>query len=71
MPSFGLDQRVRLAVRGGAVVERTDIERRMRPGRLGEILDDAGNVIVAFDQQHVAGPSDAASASGSLGVNGS
>ena len=27
----------------------------MRPGRLGEIFDDAGDVVVAFDQQHVAG----------------
>ncbi len=27
----------------------------MRPGRLREIFDDAGNVVVAFDQQHVAG----------------
>ena len=26
----------------------------MRPGRLGQIFDDAGDVIVAFDQQHVA-----------------
>jgi hypothetical protein len=27
----------------------------MRPGGLGEIFDDAGNVIVALDQQNVAG----------------
>ena len=27
----------------------------MRPGRLREIFDDAGNVVVALDQQHVAG----------------
>ncbi len=26
----------------------------MRPGRLRQILDDAGNVVVAFDQKHVA-----------------
>ena len=28
----------------------------MRPGGLGQILDDARDVIVAFDQKHVAGP---------------
>ena len=28
----------------------------MRPGGLGEILDDAGDVVVALDQQHVARP---------------
>src|SRR5580704_6875736 len=27
----------------------------MRPRRLREIFDDAGNVVVAFDQEHVAG----------------
>ena len=53
-PEFRLDQRMRLAFRG-AVIERADIERRMRPGRLREILDDAGDLVVAFDQQHVAG----------------
>src|SRR4051794_6034923 len=26
----------------------------MRPGRLREIFDDAGNTVVAFDQEHVA-----------------
>ena len=27
----------------------------MRPSRLGEVFDDAGNVVIALDQQHVAG----------------
>ena len=27
----------------------------MRPGRLGQVFDDAGDVIVALDQEHVAG----------------
>ena len=40
---------------GGAVADRSDIERGMRPCRLGQVFDDAGNMIVAFDQQHVAG----------------
>ena len=52
---IGLDQDVRLAVGGDAAGDRPDIERRMRPGRLGQIFDDAGNVVVALDQEHVAG----------------
>ena len=55
LADIGLDQHQRLAVRGVAVADRPDIERGMRPGRLREILDDAGDVVVAFDQQHVAG----------------
>jgi PAS domain-containing protein len=50
-----LDQHVRLAVLGGASIERTDIERGVRPRRLREILDDAGDVVVALDQQDVTG----------------
>src|SRR5580692_9023435 len=46
---------MRLTVRGTLAFDRPDIERRMRPGRLGEIFDDAGNVVVALDQKHVAG----------------
>src|SRR6202022_3247991 len=40
--------------------DRSDIERGMRPGRLREIFDDAGNAVVAFDQEHIAGLDDAA-----------
>jgi hypothetical protein len=46
---------MRFAVLGRAAEHRPDIERRVRPGRLGEILDDAGDVVVAFDQKHVPG----------------
>ena len=52
---IGFDQNQRLAVFGLAVADAADIERGMRPGGLGEIFDDAGDVVVAFDQQHVAG----------------
>ena len=51
-----LDQHQRLAVRGLPLADRADIERGVRPGGLGQVLDDAGNVIVAFDQQHIARP---------------
>ena len=52
---IGFDQHQRLAVRGGAIADRPDIKRGMRPGRLRQVLDDAGNVVVAFDEDHVAG----------------
>ncbi len=45
---------MRFAVSLGCPVDRADIERGMRPGGLREILDDAGNPVVAFDQQDVA-----------------
>ena len=45
---------MRLAVGLGRAVDRADIERRMRPGGLREIFDDAGNPVVALDQQYVA-----------------
>jgi hypothetical protein len=32
----------------------------MRPGGLGEVLDDAGNPVVAFDQHDITGLDDAA-----------
>ena len=51
---IGLDQNQRLALAGLAIADAADKQRGMRPGRLRQILDDAGNVIVAFDQQHVA-----------------
>src|SRR5262249_36360647 len=51
---IGLDQHMRLAVSFLGTVDRADIERGMRPGRLGEIFDNAGDTIVAFDQEHVA-----------------
>jgi len=38
---IGLDQHVRLAVFRDPAEDRPNIERRVRPGRLGEILDDA------------------------------
>src|SRR6185312_15299419 len=43
------------ALGGDAVADRPDIERGVRPGRLREILDDAGDVVVAFDEKDVAG----------------
>jgi hypothetical protein len=52
---IGLDQHMRLAVGLGGAVDGTDIERAVRPGRLRQVFDDAGNPVVAFDQQHVAG----------------
>ena len=39
----------------------------MRPGGLREVFDDAGNTVVAFDQQHVAGFDDAAQMFGIAG----
>ena len=51
---------MRLAVGLVRAVDRADIKRGMRPGRLRQIFDDAGNAVVAFDQQHVAGLDDAA-----------
>src|ERR1700680_2134872 len=47
---------MRLALARGAPLDRPDVERGMRPGRLRQVLDDAGNAVVAFDQQHVARP---------------
>jgi hypothetical protein len=57
---IGLDQHMLLAVRLERAVDRPDVKRRMRPGRLREILDDAGNAVVAFDQKHVARLNDGA-----------
>ena len=39
----------------------------MRPGRLRQIFDDAGDAVVALDQQHVAGLDDAAQMLGIAG----
>jgi hypothetical protein len=36
----------------------------VRPGRLREVLDDAEDVVVVFDQQHVAGPQNRAQGAG-------
>ena len=44
-----------LAVRLDGAVDGADIKRGMRPGRLREVFDDAGDAAVALDQQHVAG----------------
>ena len=51
---IGFDQDVGLAVGYGAR-HRPDVQRRMRPGRLSEVFDDAGNVAFALDQQNVTG----------------
>src|SRR6266705_7140452 len=51
---IGLDQHMSLAVGLRHAVDRTDIERGMRPGGLREIFDDAGYPVVAFDQQDIA-----------------
>jgi putative transposase len=56
LPEIGFNQHQRLAVRRGALADRPDVERSMGPGGLREVLDDAGDVVVALDQQHVAGP---------------
>ena len=57
---IGLDQHMLLAIGLTGAVDRPDIKCGMRPGRLRQIFDDAGNPVVAFDQQHVAGLDDAA-----------
>jgi len=54
LSKIGLDQDQRFAFGRRAIANRADIQRRMRPGGLGEVLDDAGDVIVSFDQEHVA-----------------
>ena len=54
LADIGFDEHVRLTVFRHATGDRPHIQRRMRPGRLGQILDDAGNIVVAFDQEHVA-----------------
>src|SRR5215813_188737 len=51
---------MRLAVLLLRALDRADIERGMGPGRLGQIFDDAGNAVVAFDEQDVARLDDAA-----------
>ncbi|MNY28691.1 hypothetical protein D3C86_1626810 [compost metagenome] len=54
---IGLDQR---AHRLASAVHRTqavvDVERSVRPGGLGQVLDRAGEAAGAFYQQHVAHP---------------
>src|ERR1700727_48745 len=45
---------MRLAVRLLRPVDRSDEQCGMRPCRLCQVFDDAGDSIVAFDQQHVA-----------------
>src|SRR5215813_1938912 len=49
-----------LAVVLPRAIDRADIERGMGPGGLGQVLDDAGNAVVAFDEQDVARLDDAA-----------
>ena len=50
---------MRLAVGLFRAVDRADKKRGMRPGRLRQIFDDAGNAVVALDQHDVAGLDDA------------
>ncbi len=50
-----LDQAERLAVRGDPADGVADVERGMRPGRLGQVLDRDRDPGVALDQQDVAG----------------
>ena len=67
LADIGLDQHMWLAVGLDGAIDRADIERAMRPGRLRQIFDDAGNPVVAFDQQHVSGLDDAAQMFGIAG----
>ncbi|ODM82993.1 hypothetical protein A6452_18650 [Bradyrhizobium elkanii] len=59
LADIGLDQHMLFAVRLERAVDRSDKQRGVRPGRLREVFDDAGNPVVAFDQQHIAGLHDA------------
>src|ERR1700750_1109862 len=45
---------MRLALRPAGAGARADIEGSVRPGRLRQIFDDAGNPVVAFDQPDIA-----------------
>ena len=40
---------------GGALAQErvADVENRMRPGALGQILDDLAHALVAIDEDHV------------------
>ena len=60
LADIGLDQDMRFAVGLGRAVDRADEQRGMRPGRLRQVFDDAGNPVVALDQHDVAGLHDAA-----------
>jgi hypothetical protein len=62
---------MRLAVGFVGAVDRADVKRAMRPGGLRQVFDDAGDAVVAFDQQNVARLDDAAQMLGVAGVNGS
>src|ERR1700730_9210856 len=50
---LSLDQHVRLAVRSVDANERADIEGGVRPRRLGQVFDNAGEVAVALDQKDI------------------
>src|SRR4051794_24832899 len=58
---------MRLAIGLGRAIDRTDIEGRMRPGRLRQILDYAGDAVIAFDQPDIAFLDDAAQMFGIAG----
>ena len=45
---------MRLAIDLLRTLDRPDIKRGMRPGGLRQVFDDAGNPVVALDQQHIA-----------------
>jgi hypothetical protein len=57
---IGLDQDMRLAVGFRRAVDRADKKRGMRPGGLRQIFDDAGDPVIALDQQDIALLDDAA-----------
>ena len=54
LPEVDLDQAQRLAVRRDPAERVADVERRVRPGRLGQVLDRHRDPAVALDEQHVA-----------------
>src|SRR5579859_4977172 len=51
---------MRLAILLLCALDRTDIERGMGPGRLGQVFDDARDAVIAFDEQDVARRDDTA-----------
>src|SRR5258707_240014 len=60
LADIGLDQDMRFAIGLGRAVDQADKQRGMRPCGLRQVFDDAGNPVVALDQQHVARFDDAA-----------
>jgi hypothetical protein len=58
---------MRLAVGLASAIDRADIERAVRPGGLREVFDDAGDAVVALDEQDIAGLDDTAQMFGVAG----